>query len=265
MRSLVIALVVGCSVGLTVQGQDRKEPTDTVANCPMTARAISLDGNDWLLATDPENVGREQQWFHAPRPEAQRTKVPWIIQDAFPSYHGVAWYWHTFTAPTNPQAGGRHLLRFWAVDYLADVWLNGKHVGGHENGETPFVLDVTDAINPGASNSLAVRVLNPTHEPIDGIVLRQTPHRNKDMPYRAGASYNHGGIVDSVELLIAPAVRVEDLFVRTDAKSGVMRIQANVRNAGTGTVNGELEFAVAPAASGGSVAITRLQRGPARR
>ena len=82
-------------------------------------------------------------------------------------------------------------------------------------------------------------MLNPTHEPIDGIVLRQMPHRNKEIPYRAGASYNHGGIVDSVELLITPAVRVEDLFVRADAKTGVIHIQANVRNAGTETVDGE--------------------------
>jgi beta-galactosidase/beta-glucuronidase len=32
------------------------------------------------------------------------------------------------------------------VDYLAEVWLNGKPVGGHGGSETPLVLDVTDAI-----------------------------------------------------------------------------------------------------------------------
>ena len=61
--------------------------------------------------------------------------MPWIIQEAFPGYHGVAWYWRDFNAPANPHAGGRYLLRFWAVDYLAEVWLNGVHVGGHEGGE----------------------------------------------------------------------------------------------------------------------------------
>ena len=49
------------------------------------------------------------------------------------------------------------MLRFWAVDYLAEVWLNGRRVGAHEGGETPFVLDVTDAIKPGEGNRLAVR------------------------------------------------------------------------------------------------------------
>ena len=65
-------------------------------------------------------------------------------------------------APANPHAGGRYLLRFWAVDYLAEVWLNGTRVGEHEGGESPFVLDVTDAIRAGGNNLLAVRVLNPT-------------------------------------------------------------------------------------------------------
>jgi len=135
---------------------------------------IPLDSYQWRLAVDPTNVGREQKWFDSPRPEAKTTKVPWIIQDAFPGYHGVAWYWRDFEAPANPHAQGRYLLRFWAVDYKADVWLNGVRVGEHEGGEEPFVLDVTDAIKPGGPNRLAVRVLNPTDQPIDGIVLKRS-------------------------------------------------------------------------------------------
>ena len=114
---------------------------------PCCTRALQCAVAGWQLglATDLRNEGRAQRWFQAPRTNAVATTVPWIIQDAFPGYHGVAWYWREFEAPTNPHAGGRYLLRFWAVDYLADVWLNGVRVGGHEGGETPFVLDVTDA------------------------------------------------------------------------------------------------------------------------
>jgi len=92
---------------------------------------VSLNG-EWVIATDPENVGREEKWWTNPRKEAQKTKVPWIIQDAFPAYHGVAWYWRDFTALAHRLRQGRYLLRFDAVDYLADVWVNGIHVGGHE-------------------------------------------------------------------------------------------------------------------------------------
>ncbi|MBI2298508.1 MAG: hypothetical protein HYU66_06065, partial [Armatimonadetes bacterium] len=186
------------------------------------AMVVSLDG-DWLLATDPANVGREERWFSRPLPDARPSRVPWIIQDAFPGYHGVAWYQRDFAAAAHPQPDGRYLLRFQAVDYLAEVWLNDVPLGGHEGGETPFVLDATAAIRPDAPNRLTVRVLNPTNEPIDGYVLRETPARNKVVPYSAGSSYNHGGIVDSVELLLAPAVRVADLFLRPDPSTGTIR------------------------------------------
>ena len=96
---------------------------------------MPLDGPAWLLAPDPANGGREQRWWEKPAAGAKATPVPWIIQEVFPGYHGVAWYWRDFVAPANPHADGRYLLRFWQVDYLADVWLNGVHVGRHEGGE----------------------------------------------------------------------------------------------------------------------------------
>jgi hypothetical protein len=214
-----------------------------------SGQVVSLDGI-WLLAPDPQNAGREEKWWEKPIAGAKPTKVPWIIQDAFPGYHGVAWYWRDFTAPANPHAGGRYLLRFWAVDYLAEVWLNGKHVGGHEGGEGVFLLDVTDVIRPQEPNLLAVRVLNPNNERIDGIVLAETCHYAKSEPFRPGLTFNPGGIVDSVELLVSPMVRVEDLAVRPDWKTGVIEIQANIRNASPTAVAGRIALTAAPVAGG---------------
>ena len=220
---------------------------------------MSLDGQ-WLVATDPQNAGRAHQWYASALRGGTPTRVPGIIQEAFPAYHGVAWYEREFLAPAHPHAQGRYLVRFGAVDYLADVWVNGVHVGAHEGGETPFVLDVTNAIQPKASNRLAVRVLNPTNEPIDGIVLDQTPHLCKVVSYWNGNLYDYGGIIGSVELLMAPAVRVENLFVRPDWKTGKMRIQANARNAASKTMRGDFQFSVAPAARGETLRVTQLER-----
>ncbi|OQB86458.1 MAG: Beta-glucuronidase [Planctomycetes bacterium ADurb.Bin126] len=230
-----------------------------VASDLLTTRVISLDGT-WRLAPDPQNAGRDQKWYLAPRGEAKETKVPWIIQDAFGDYHGVAWYWREFTPPANPHAGGRCLLRFWAVDYAAEVWLNGVRVGQHEDGEEPFSFDVTDAVRADRPNLLAVRVLNPTNEPIDGITLNHTPHGIKVMPYQAGRNWNKGGICDSVELLLAPRARVEDVFVRGDWKSGQVRIQADLRNDAGKDAPAKLDFVIAPARSGSTVASARLER-----
>lgn len=218
----------------------------------------SLDGEQWLLATDAANAGRQEKWFAAPRAEARSARVPWIIQDAFPGYHGVAWYWRQFDAPVNPHPGGRYLLRFWAVDYTAEVWLNGERIGEHEGGESPFTLDATAAIRPGEANLLAVRVLNPTHEPIDGIVLNETPHRNKALPYTAGSAWDQGGIIDSVELMAVPATRVDDLFVRPEWKTGRVAIDLEVFCAGDAPGSCRVEYSIAPAASGATcgVAVT---------
>jgi len=218
---------------------------------------ISLDG-EWLLATDPANEGVAKEWFRAPRPAAVPTRLPWIIQDAFPGYHGVAWYWRRIEVPTNPFPAGRTLLRFWAVDYKADVWVNQQPAGSHEGGETPFSLDVTGLVQPGLPTTLAVRVLNPTHDPIDGIVLRQTPHRNKALPYGAGSAWDQGGIVDSVELLFAPAVRIEDVFARPDWRTGAIRTQVTLVSNLPGAAPVHLDLSATPAASGQTVAALTL-------
>ena len=220
----------------------------------------SLDGPNWRLATDSKNVGCDEKWFAAPRAEAVPTQVPWIIQDAFPGYHGVAWYWREFVAPANPHARGRFLLRFWAVDYKAEVWLNGQPVGSHEGGETPFTLDVTEALKAGQTNSLAVRVVNPAHERIDGMIMDEIPRQARVVPYSAGAAYNHGGIVGSVELLATPLLRVEDLFAQADPKTGTIKVQARLHNAGATALRGRIEFSAGPAASGGTLRVIALER-----
>jgi len=185
----------------------------------------------WSIATDSNNVGREQSWFQEARSNAKATPVPSIIQELYPAYHGVAWYWVDFKANTNPFAKGRTLLRFHAVDYLADVWLNGHHVGSHEGGETPFVLDVTDIVHPNQSNKLAVRVLNPDDRSIDGIVLKETPHRNKVVKFSNGSLYDFGGILQPVELAYVPAVRISNLHIVPDWKTGDVAIRITVQNA----------------------------------
>ena len=222
---------------------------------------ISLDGAaDWLVAFDPKNVGRNENWQRGPRPEAKKVRVPGVYQEALPGCHGVAWYWRDVTFPVHPQPDGRYLLRFWMVNYLAHVWVNDVPVGMHEGGEEAFTLDVTPAARPGAVNHIAVRVLSPKDEPIDGLAIGNTPQRGRRPHSPVGSEYQYGGLVDSVELLIAPAVRVENLFVRPDCATGALRVSANIRNAGKAPAAARLQFAVAPATSGETVQTVALDR-----
>ncbi|NUQ63530.1 MAG: glycoside hydrolase family 2 [Pirellulales bacterium] len=229
---------------------------------PSTTSMMSLDGQ-WSLAVDPQNVGRQERWFEKQTCEgAKPGKVPWILQSTFPGYHGVAWYARDFVAPPRPQPGWQCLLRFQQVDYLADVWLNGVHIGGHEGGETTFALDATGAVKPGEKNFISVRVLNPTTEPIDGIRLDQTARRCKVVPFAAGAIFNHGGITGPVELAWAPQIRVEDLFVIAEpaGDQGKLHLRTTVHNAGSQAGKGALEFTLASARGGETTSALRLAR-----
>ena len=98
------------------------------------------------------------------------------------------YYRHTFYAP--PEWTGKYAtLKFGAVRYVADVWLNGRYLGYHEGGDTPFAFDATDALIPGAYNSLLVRVDNPEWGTRDDIV-----------PWGLADWWNYGGIVGDVWL-----------------------------------------------------------------
>ena len=206
----------------------------------------------WKLAADPDNIGREQRWFDRVQVEAQDAPVPGVIQQVFPGYHGVAWYWHTFELMRGVAASPdeRVSLQFGAVDYLAEVWINGSYAGTCEGGETPFEFDITDALKKSGPNLLAVRVLNPTNDAIDGYVLKQTPHRCKVVPMKNGATFNSGGIVYAVQLCIVPAVHIEDVFVQPEAKSGQIAVTVTVYNSQDVSSAGQIAASVTPSTSG---------------
>jgi Glycosyl hydrolases family 2, sugar binding domain/Glycosyl hydrolases family 2/Glycosyl hydrolases family 2, TIM barrel domain len=239
------------STNASPQGRLRNQP---LAALDPSRIAFTID-NGWSIATDPGNIGRQEAWFRKPRLEAKTIRVPSILQEAFPSYHGVVWYWVEVEAPQNPYPHGRYFLRFHAVDYLADVWLNSVHIGSHEGGETPFVLDATAAMQPGKENLLAVRVLNPGDQPIDGIVLAETPHHNKFVHFQNGAIYDYGGIIEPVELFLTPPFRIQDLFLRPDWQSGSLQVRIAIDSSSEAIQKARLSFTVSQSGIGDPVTV----------
>ena len=72
------------------------------------------------------------------------------------------WYQREFTLPSKWK-NNKILLHFGAVDWRADVWVNGVKVGQHTGGYTPFSFDITPALVNG-SNTLVVKVWDSTDE-----------------------------------------------------------------------------------------------------
>ncbi|MDE0399836.1 MAG: glycoside hydrolase family 2 [Candidatus Poribacteria bacterium] len=71
--------------------------------------------------------------------------------------HTIGWYRKVVSVPEN-WGDKRVILNFGAVDWEATVWVNGNQIGTHENGYLPFEFDITDALTPGESTVIVVRV-----------------------------------------------------------------------------------------------------------
>jgi beta-galactosidase len=74
-------------------------------------------------------------------------------------YRGLGCYRRHFTLPALP-AGSHVLVRFEAVMTRADVWVNGRYLGDHLGGFTPFDFDITEVFRPDQDNVIAVKVDN---------------------------------------------------------------------------------------------------------
>ncbi|HJN17912.1 MAG TPA: glycoside hydrolase family 2 TIM barrel-domain containing protein, partial [Armatimonadota bacterium] len=169
---------------------------------------ILLDG-EWRIAFDPENRGKADGWHLLPEPPAgaRPISVPSCWEEIEPGYDGVAWYWTTISAA----GAARSRLLFDAVNYFAEVWIDGEYVGSSEGGYTPFSFDVTDHLT--GEHALVVRVLCPPKDETgtDGFVLKELPC------WRSYESFNFGGIWQSVRLLHLPETHLRDVFVRPNA------------------------------------------------
>ncbi len=146
-----------------------------------TADAIRLPKDGWRLAADPDDVGRDQQWFAPDFDDSAWAEIA-IEQfwgDAGPNYTGVVWYRFTFDLPQREEP--QHVqMDFQAVDESAWVWLNGEFAGEHDEGpdgwDDPFRIDVSGKLNWGGQNQITVRVLNTAmaggiYKPVSVIVL----------------------------------------------------------------------------------------------
>ena len=122
----------------------------------------------WRFAFDDDDRGRDAGWQTGQAPLDREILVPFCPQSRLsgigdPSFHDVVWYARTFELPA-VEPGERVVLRFGAVDYAAQVWVNGTPVAEHEGGHTPFGADVTGALT-GAANTLVVRAEDPGSDP----------------------------------------------------------------------------------------------------
>ncbi|MFE2508222.1 PA14 domain-containing protein [Streptomyces naganishii] len=98
---------------------------------------------------------------------AERILVPYPVESQLSGierHEDRMWYRRTFTVPPTWRIGsGKRLqLNFGAVDWQAEVYVNGTKVAEHQGGYDKFSADITDALKPGRTQELIVGVQDPT-------------------------------------------------------------------------------------------------------
>lgn len=124
---------------------------------------------------------------------------------AFEHYEGAMWYARRLDGSALGDAE-RAFLRFGAVNYRADVWLDGTKLGHHEGGFTPFAFEVTDQLDDRPDHLLVVKVDNDRTD-------RKLPAESTDW-------FNFGGITREVDLVGVPERFCRNCKVETDVADG---------------------------------------------
>jgi beta-glucuronidase len=213
MKKQLRLIYLGCVAALTV-------PLLHADNIPdlFLHDGLSLNG-EWKSIIDPYETGfydyrrdqrdleanpsRSEAFFLDVKPNAPSErveydydtspvlKVPGDWNTQRPDllyYEGSMWYRKVFDFG-GVTDGQRVFVRFGAVNYRADVYLNGKKLGVHIGGFTPFSFEVTKLLKPGA-NSLVLKVDNKR-------AREAVPTVNTDW-------WNYGGITREVKLVTVP-------------------------------------------------------------
>jgi beta-glucuronidase len=200
--------------------------SETVIADVFARQVTSLNGK-WHVIVDPYDVGyfdyRHRPYDESPKPSggffldrqaksktdlieynfdtSPMLSVPgdWNSQDKKLFYYeGSVWYRTKFDLKKFVP-GHRLFVYFGAANYEAEVYLNGKKLGAHIGGSTPFAFEIT-ALAQKSGNSLVVRVNNSRHA--DGV-----PTVNTDW-------WNYGGLTRDVLLVETPATFISNFSVR---------------------------------------------------
>jgi len=167
----------------------------------------------------------DSEWFNQPVPYQWNTFFP-NRRGVFINFGGIGWYRKGFTIPKKFK-GKRVILVFRAIASESVVFVNGKRVGEHVNlgidsvgslvkqSEEGFEIDITNAVNVGKENSLAVRVYD------DGL-----HSHSPEKPRYTGI----GGIWQEVYLEARPMIYLKKALISPDVVAGTIKIKAFIVN-----------------------------------
>lgn len=204
----------------------------------------NLNG-EWDYAIEKDTAGRPASMQGKILvPFAVESKLSGVRKPLLPDDR--LWYRRDFSVPAD-WSGQNVLLHFGAVDYAADIWVNGALVGSHKGGFTPFQFDVTRYLKAGG-NTLEVRVADPTST--------GSQPRGKQALNPHGIWYTPvSGIWQTVWMEPVPALHIAEVRAVPDTDQGRLDVEV--------AMSGEMQDSDAirlTAKAGGKVIATKVVR-----
>ncbi|MGY3055604.1 beta-galactosidase/beta-glucuronidase [Pedobacter sp. UYEF25] len=148
--------------------------------------------------------------------------VPFSVESALSGvmeHHEAIWYRRKFVIPASWR-GERILVHFGAVDYEAEVFINGKSLGKHSGGYDSFTYDISTALKKTGKQDIAVRVFDPTDN--GGFP------RGKQTLRPGGITYTSvTGIWQTVWLEPVPVTHIDNLKIVPDIDRAIVKIIVN--------------------------------------
>jgi beta-glucuronidase len=191
----------------------------------------SLNGK-WEAIIDQFSIGNEMGIFKNRKPtkptefleysfeNGLRLDVPGDFNSQVTElklYESSVWYKKDFQLKKSTDK--RYFIHFGAVNYLAEVYLNGKLLGRHEGGFFPFQFEMTNQLNNGANF----------------IVVHTNNARSADaIPALKYDWWNYGGITREVFIVETPAIYLHDYTIQLE-KSSMKRVFAKIQLSGAST------------------------------
>ncbi|MGP2440078.1 PA14 domain-containing protein [Streptomyces sp. JW3] len=163
----------------------------------------------------------------------ERILVPYPVESQLSGierHEDRMWYRRTFTVPKDWKVGSQQRLNlnFGAVDWQAEVYVNGVEVADHKGGYDKFSADITDALKPGRTQELIVGVYDPT-DAADG----ENPPLGKQRLDPSGIWYTpSSGIWQTVWMEPVAADHADSLKLTPDVDASTLTVEPQGVRAG---------------------------------
>lgn len=186
----------------------------------------------WQFAFDDQNIGQQSHWFSTELPQAREIQVPFVYQSELSgindqTVHDTVWYQRQMHV--SPSQAERYVLHFGAVDYIADVYINGTYVGHHEGGDGSFSFDITNELAADGVQTITVRAVDRTYDETIPRGKQSWTGKSEGIWYT-----NSTGIWQTVWLETVPLAHLVDVRFTPDLDHTAVSFDAEVSRAAIG-------------------------------